>query len=438
MRPLLLLLVAALVATVPTMSLPSGSAQAAQAAQASEVPVHLLWRADTSTGFDGWALDGVRATEGGLLLDTASLPANDSPTMNAGSPAHADLADLGGLQRPSDRAGVAVGPVQMTAAPFSELIPSWNAVTPPGTWIEIRLRARLGGDDGRWTRWYELGSWTSDAGPDRRQSVKGQHDDDGRVSTDTLVLSAPASAHQMAFVLHSDAPTPDASALPTPDASPLITLAAVLASAPSPDARVVPPNASAWGTTVNVPERSQMVYAGGGPVWCSPTSTSMVMAYWADRIGNAALNQPVPTVAAAVYDPIYRGNGNWPFNTAYAGRDGLRAYVSRMSSLAQVEHWIAAGLPVVASLAWEPGELGSAAAVPSTNGHLLVIVGFTASGDVVVNDPAADPRLGLTVRRVYPRAALERLWLTHSGGTVYLIYPDGQQLPSSDAAFGAW
>jgi hypothetical protein len=108
-----------------------------------------------------------------------------------------------------------------------------------------------------------------------------------------------------------------------------------------------------------------------------------------------------------------------------------------MSSLSQVEQWIAAGIPVVASLAWSLGELGNAA-VPSTDGHLLVIVGFAANGDVVVNDPAADPRLGISVRRVYPRGQLEQLWLTHSGGTVYLIYPQSATPPSGETAFGAW
>ena len=114
-------------------------------------------------------------------------------------------------------------------------------------------------------------------------------------------------------------------------------------------ARAVTASRAAWGTVLDVPERSQMVYPNGGPVWCSPTSTSMVMAYWSERLGEPALNRPVPEVAAAVYDVVYRGNGNWPFNTAYAGRDGLVAYVSRMSTLGQVERWIEAGVPVVAS-----------------------------------------------------------------------------------------
>jgi hypothetical protein len=56
----------------------------------------------------------------------------------------------------------------------------------------------------------------------------------------------------------------------------------------------------------------------------------------------------------------------------------------------------------------------------------------------VVNDPAADPRLGLSVRRIYPRDVLERLWLHASGGAVYLIYPESLTPPPADAAFGAW
>jgi hypothetical protein len=391
--------------------------------RAAAPPFHELWRADRGTGFEGWALYGVGVVEGRLVLDRASSAAGR---------------EVEGLTVPAGPAGLALGPIRTTSGPFQELIASWNAETPPGTWIEVRLRVRVGadggpGDGGRWTRWYELGSWSLDSGPERRQSVKGQRDEDGRVSTDTLELAAPAGAYQLALTLRAD----DGAGAGAGEGTPAVSLAAVLASTPSETARAVPSSRAAWGTVLEVPERSQMVYPNGGPVWCSPTSTSMVMAYWSERLGEPALNRPVPEVAAAVYDVVYRGNGNWPFNTAYAAQQGLVGYVSRMSSLAQVERWIEAGVPVVASLAWSPGELRNAA-VPSTNGHLLVIVGFTADGDAVVNDPAADPRLGLSVRRVYPRGQLEQLWLTHSGGTVYLIYPETQPPPPSDVAFGAW
>jgi hypothetical protein len=99
-------------------------------------------------------------------------------------------------------------------------------------------------------------------------------------------------------------------------------------------------------------------------------------------------------------------------------------FVDRLHSLAEVEAWVAAGVPVIASLGWSAGELPEAP-ITSTNGHLLVIVGFTPSGDVVVNDPAGDPRRGQRVRRVYARERFESLWQSHSNGTVYLIYPQG-------------
>jgi hypothetical protein len=451
-----LLLLAAAVLVVPPVSRPIPTARADTPGRP---PFHELWRADSRGGFDGWSLQGTQIVDGRIVLD----PSASGLPPQAGLPSQVE-----GLSLPSGPAGtvgLALAPIQPTSAQFHELIPSWNAETPPGTWIEVRLRANIG-EAGHWTTWYEMGSWASDSGPERRQSVKGQQDADGRVSTDTLLLTPPANAYQLALVLRAGdqatgspgaadgssaavatslpATSLPATSLPATSfpatalpATPSVSLAAVLASEPSDTAREIPTDHAAWGTTLAVPERSQMVYPNGGPVWCSPTSTSMVMAYWSEKLGEPALDRTVPDVAAAVYDTVYHGNGNWPFNTAFAGQHGLTAYVSRMSSLSQVEQWIAAGIPVVASLAWSPGELGNAA-VPSTDGHLLVIVGFTASGDAVVNDPAADPRLGISVRRVYPRGQLERLWLTHSGGTVYLIYPQRATTPPGETAFGAW
>ena len=419
MRLLVLLLVAIVVAGSGVSGWPPASVGTALAA---EPPVHELWRADRSTGFEDWTFLGAHITNGRL-----ALVGEDVPVIGT---------EIEGLTLPltaTGRAGIAVSPVRSTAAPFRELIASWNAQTPPGSWIELRVRAQVGEEGGRWSRWYEFGSWSTNSGPEYRQSVKDQRDADGRVSTDTVLLRAPSTAYQFAVTLRTDR----AIVATSGPQSPSVSLVTVLASTPSTTARAIGSTGAALGVTLPVPERSQMIYPNGGPVWCSPTSTSMVMAYWAERLGEPSLNRPVPEVAAAVYDVVYRGNGNWPFNTAYAGQYGLTAYVSRMSSLVQVERWIEAGIPVIASLAWDPGELGNAA-VPSTDGHLLVIVGFTPTGDVVVNDPAADPRLGLSVQRVYPRAALERLWLTHSGGTVYLIHPASVSPPPADVAFGAW
>jgi hypothetical protein len=163
-----------------------------------------------------------------------------------------------------------------------------------------------------------------------------------------------------------------------------------------------------------------MVYPDGGEVWCSPTSTSMVLGYWDQDSGPC--EPRVRAAVAGVYDWLYDGDGNWPFNTAYAATHNLTAVVARFTSFAQAETWIAAGVPVVISYAWGKREL-TGAPIPTSSGHLAVLVGFDSAGNPIVNDPAAPSND--TVRRTYLRSELESLWLKNSGGTVYLIYPPG-------------
>jgi hypothetical protein len=128
-----------------------------------------------------------------------------------------------------------------------------------------------------------------------------------------------------------------------------------------------------------------------------------------------------------VFDWVYDGHGNWPFNTAYAATQGLEGYVARFTSLKQAEPWIDAGVPVVMSIAWKKGDI-TGSTIPSTNGHLLVLVGFDTSGNPIINDPAA--AADKDVRVTYLRSEFEPLWLSSSGGTVYLIYPSGRTVPT--------
>jgi hypothetical protein len=152
----------------------------------------------------------------------------------------------------------------------------------------------------------------------------------------------------------------------------------------------------------------------------------MILAYWAQVLHRPSLVHSVPAVAAGVYDATYDGTGNWPFNTAYAATFGLTAYVTRMSSLDALQGWIARRVPIVISVAFSRGELPGEP-VGVSDGHLMVVRGFTRSGDVITNDPAASTDAG--VRIVYPRAALERVWQEGSHGTAYVIYPPAWPVP---------
>ncbi|MEW6420674.1 MAG: peptidase C39 family protein [Deinococcota bacterium] len=284
---------------------------------------------------------------------------------------------------------------------FDELVPSWNAVTPGQGSVTVEVRAWV---DGGWSRWFSFGIWRS--GEDR-SSLNGQKDAAGQVRTDTLRLNAKASAYQYRVTLRGAGTSVRLLAFNTSDRA---RRAAGLGQ---------PGNRAAWGKIVNVPQRSQMLFEGGGEVWCSPTSVSMILAAH-------GVNVTVPQAAGGTFDRAYGGTGNWPFNTAYAGAHGLRAFITRLPSLAAAERYTAAGLPLAVSLGWKKGELPGAP-IASSDGHLMVLIGFDAQGNPVVNDPAAPTDAG--VRRTYPRAAFERQWLLHSGGLSYVIAPPGKVLP---------
>jgi hypothetical protein len=305
-------------------------------------------------------------------------------------------------------------------------IPSWNAHTPSGTWMRMEMRVRSGGS---WTRWWNMGLWAKGTDTIKRHSVEGQRAGDWRVSTDTLQSIGPifADAYQYRLTLLSK----------RTGRTPSVRAIYVTASNSYRNGEVlVGANESLWGRDLSVPARSQMIYPNGGEVWCSPTSLSMVMAYWANKTGRRSLNQEVPTVARGTYDYAYRGNGNWPFNTAYAASYGLKASVNRFSSLGQVERWIAKRVPVIASISWGRGEL-TGTPIPASSGHLLVIRGFTQAGNVIVNDPAADSNSG--VRRVYQRDEFRKAWFeSGSGGVAYLVRPESWAVPDRTYARGSW
>ncbi|HRK45816.1 MAG TPA: C39 family peptidase, partial [Nocardioides sp.] len=289
---------------------------------------------------------------------------------------------------------------------FTQLVASWSASTPRNSWVEIRARL-TGATTGRWM---VLGRWASSDKHVRRTSVPDQSDALGRVDVDTWkASSAGASSYQLQVRLMRRAGAGSA--------SPTVAMLGAVASRLPSSAPAASTPVAARGVVLDVPRYSQMVhrgdfaqYGGGGEAWCSPTSTAMVLGYYGRLPSGSALAwvgaRPDPwvdEVARRTYDASYEGTGNWPFNTAYAASRGLSAFVTRLRSLTEAESLVAAGIPVIASVSFSSGAL-SGAPISSTAGHLLVIVGFTASGDVVVNDPAAKSAAG--VRRTYDRAQL--------------------------------
>lgn len=336
-----------------------------------------------------------------LLLATTASAASYSQQTSFGVPAPLIQAAQAGAGLPAS--WEALPPLQqgrlesrvVAVAPFDELIPSWNVTGTATSPLKVEVRVRRA--DGQWTPYTGFGSWQASG---VRGSAPVVRRTDGTVNTDTLVLPFRASAFQARVTLgpglqlHLLSFNTSDTALRARDQG---------RAGQSP----------AWNTALAVPARSQMIYPGGGEMWCSPTSVAMLLGFWKRPVS-------VPDAARATFDPTYDGFGNWPFNMAYAATQGLQAFVTRLGSLRDAEAYVQRGLPLALSLRFRAGELPGAP-LSWSNGHLLVLTGFDAQGNPRVNDPAAPGDAG--VKRTYPRAVFERLWLGHAGGMAYVMAP---------------
>lgn len=323
--------------------------------------------------------------------------------------------------------------------PATEIVASWNADTPPGTWLAVELRAEYA--DGSRTPWYVMGRWASGDADIRRTSVDDQTDGRSTVYTDTLAVDDPAgtrlTGYQLRTVLHR---------LPGSGRTPVLWRLGAMAS-DVPDRFTVPASTPRCARELRVPRHSQEIHIGqypeydnGGEAWCSPTSATMILEYWgrgptAEQLAwvNPAFADPqVCHAARQTYDYQYEGCGNWPFNTAYAAtyRD-MNAVVTRLESLDDLETLIRAGIPAITSQSFRKEELTGAGY--GTSGHLMTVIGFTGAGDVIANDPASPTNDA--VRRVYRRREWENIWLrtkrynasgkvvSGTGGICYLLWP---------------
>ncbi len=331
-------------------------------------------------------------------------------------------------------------PVHKPAVPSTEVIPSWNARTPAGTWLQVALKGTY--SDGTDTPWYVMGRWASGDQDIRRTSVNDQSDGKSGVRTDTFAVDSPASglrlvSYRLRLTLYRK---------PGTELTPTVWRLGAMSSG-LPDRFTVPASTPGLAKELTVPRYSQEIHKGqypeydnGGEAWCSPTSSQMIIEYWGRKptAGDLAWVNPAyadPQVCHAArftYDYQYAGCGNWPFNAAYAAtyRD-LQGVVTRLGSLIDLETLIAADIPAVTSQSFLAEELTGAGY--GTVGHLMTVIGFTADGDVIAGDPSSPANEA--VRRVYQRREWENLWLRTrrynasgkvvpaTGGVCYLYFP---------------
>ncbi len=309
--------------------------------------------------------------------------------------------------------GVVETPQMTPPKPFDEVVPSWSSYTPDGAYLVVLIKVRI---DGKWTRWYRMELYNVSAKPEPKKSLR-DGDDLARVSTDTLHLRGGkmSDAVQARFELHST----DGKTYPT------LRFISVNTNDPAGMVEQTDPIKSVWGTELDIPFYSQLSVPKGN-IYCSPTSTAMVLGYWARKLNRPEMQISVQKSVDNCLDHARSIGGNWNFNTAYAGEfKDMIAYVDRYASLSRIEWWIARGVPVIVS-----HDYGVLNKWKNSAGHLAVVRGFTKDGDVVLNDPWTPKDKLDQVRKVFKRADFENCWLGKVGsqGTVYIIHPEGWKL----------
>ena len=346
--------------------------------------------------------------------------AENKPKLTGENPGHfIGLKNFSKFRKESSGNEVTLTSPEIKAPPaWDELVVSWNATAPSGTWLKIEAR---GVYPDHATKFYTMGLWSEDVSKFPRESVRQQKDSEGNVSTDTLILSQPGARAQIRITLGRSEKMIE----------PKLKFLGLSFLNSKAESFSLPPNKKAWGKIIETPERSQNSYPEEQG-WCSPTSLAMVLMRWSEVLQRPELNRDVRDCAAGVFDKNY-GTGNWPFNTALAGSfPGMRAYITRFSDISELEDWIAAGIPVIISAPFhllEPGRKNTG------SGHVVTCIGFTETGDVVINDPATNLEKGQKVRHIYRRENVINAW-KNSHNTVYLVYPESAKIPKN--RLGHW
>lgn len=286
---------------------------------------------------------------------------------------------------------------------FRQLVSSWNADTPAGTYIEVQARVLV---EGQWSRWLSFGQWS----PFIRRASFSEKGPLASVDTDLLQVDSEAGSKtaQLRVYLYTD----------SEQYSPQVRLLGVT---------VRPLN---WEQKEGEPVLRQLYLPAYsqlnrdpaiGPVMCSAVTIAALVNRW----GQDVLPEEVARIC---YDHAYQGFGNWSFSVAAAGCLGFRAYVAYLD-LAGLRREIYNGYSVGVSVryTYDP-ETAQKENLPylegasgTTKGHLMAVHGFCREKDVeyvLVNDSYAD-----SDDQAPRRYRLDQFLEAWQGRVAYIVHP---------------
>ncbi len=126
---------------------------------------------------------------------------------------------------------------------------------------------------------------------------------------------------------------------------------------------------------------------------------------------------PTAEVAARLFYREHDIYGAWWAPPQFACQLGYKGWVRLFSCWKDVQETLAAGQPVIASIAFGKGELTNAP-ISATTGHVVLVTGFDPAGRVLVNDPAnKKPENGPLA---YDSKEFGKAWFGHGGVAIII------------------
>ena len=302
------------------------------------------------------------------------------------------------FEDPAQKEDAYTSPV-IECAPFDECLVSWNARHSKATGFGVEISVARSADQ-TFSPWMWIGEWNVSARP----KDLALEFEDAKIDVDTFTSRSSWSAVRLRVRVRAS------------DAAQLRFALDRLSIVPTLRAEHVASVESKGRALVNsarldVPFRSQRVEAPAlASRICSPTSLSMLLAY-------RGVDVPTAEVARRAYDPFHDIYGNWNRAIQSAYSFGVPGRLERIHDWRRAEDLLAAGQPLILSIAAKPGQLHGAP-YASTAGHLLVLCGFDDASQALVNDPAADTANAGQI--AYSRDDLETVWMKR-GGTAYVL-----------------
>ncbi len=298
---------------------------------------------------------------------------------------------------------------------FEDLVQTWNADLPKGTWVEARARVCFAceNDTVRWSGWGSWGAWSpyierrNHGGPVAAEDPEcpGIHMDCDILEVD----SVPARGFQLEVQLHRDSPE-----IPSPVLRRTCATLRNRTIAPIPVWSGAENTAGdePWADTVILPSpaASQIIRDPeiGGCI-CNPTTMTVLLAYRGVQV--------LPEQMAMTTVDLVEGFGNWAYVTAGVGLYGFRA-IGRFGDLNLLRREIREGRTVGVSVHYAKTPEDAADrhlpyvenAPCNTPGHIMTVCGF-GPDTVYVCDSAA--REDATAHRCYKIDQFMEAWSGH-------------------------